>query len=169
MQESTESTLIDFRNGLGDFGGNIVNDGVMGGLSYGSFESVHGCAEFSGEVSLENSGGFASVRCPIAPREMSGKAAFLLRVRGDGKSYKFNVRIDNHADSPSFQRRFTTEADRWIEIRLPFDTFVPTFRGRILDDVRAFDPIGIKSIGFLISDRQQGPFRLEIEWIKAVS
>ena len=49
-----------------------VNDGVMGGLSRGSLRIVAaGVGIFEGEVSLENNGGFASVRATIGPRDLS--------------------------------------------------------------------------------------------------
>ena len=40
--------------------------------------------------------------------------------------------------------------------------------GRALDNVPALDPSAIYQFGFLISDKQAGPFNLEIDWIKAI-
>jgi NADH dehydrogenase [ubiquinone] 1 alpha subcomplex assembly factor 1 len=31
------------------------------------------------------------------------------------------------------------------------------------------DPTKVTSVGFLISDKQEGPFQLEVAWIKATS
>ena len=43
---------------------------------------------------------------------------------------------------------------------------MPTFRGRILTDVPPLNPAKVSSVGFLISDKQKGPFKLEVAWIK---
>ena len=45
--------------------------------------------------------------------------------------------------------------------------FVPTFRGRVLSGEPLLDPAKVTSVGFLISDKQAGPFQLEVAWIKA--
>ena len=68
----TELTLIDFSNASAA-GWQIVNDSVMGGISRSTLQ-LHedGYALFSGTVSLENNGGFASVRTRAqAPMDLS--------------------------------------------------------------------------------------------------
>jgi monofunctional biosynthetic peptidoglycan transglycosylase len=47
-------------------------------------------------------------------------------------------------------------------VDLPFARFVPTFRGRRLDGEPPLDPSRIATLGLMVSDRQLGPFRLEI-------
>jgi len=146
----------------------IVNDDVMGGVSTSRFEILtNGSAVFSGVVSLENNGGFASVRSAPAVQNLAGVDAFVLRVRGDGRSYKFTARTDRSFDSAIYQTSFTTRPGEWAEHRLPLKQFVPTFRGRVLADAPPLDPARVVSVGFLIADKQAGPFQLEIAWIKA--
>ena len=53
-------------------------------------------------------------------------------------------------------------------IEAPYRDFVPTFRGRILHDVPPIDPGAIRQFGFLIADKKEGPFRIEIDSIKAL-
>ena len=48
---------------------------------------------------------------------------------------------------------------------LPFDEFEPGFRGRLLPDQPKIDPTFIRQIGFMITDKQQGDFRLEVKRI----
>jgi hypothetical protein len=71
-------------------------------------------------------------------------------------------------DSAIYQMVFQTSPGDWTEHRLPFKDFVPTWRGRVLSGEPPLDPAQVTSVGFLISDKQAGPFRLEIAWIKAV-
>jgi NADH dehydrogenase [ubiquinone] 1 alpha subcomplex assembly factor 1 len=144
----------------------VVNDDVMGGVSSSQFSVINGVALFRGEVSLENNGGFASVRSLPSRHDFSGSDAFLIRVRGDGRRYKFTTRTDRSFDGPMYQASFLTKKGEWEELRLPMKDFVPTFRGRVLPDQPPLDPAKVTSVGFLVSDKQAGPFQLEVAWIK---
>ena len=140
----------------------------MGGLSSsGLKQSSNETAIFSGNVSLENNGGFASVRAYLRNIDLTNHSGIIIRVKGDGKDYNFRIRTDSRFDGASYSLKFKTESEKWIEIKLPFSKFVPTFRGRILRNVKPIDPEEIRQIGILISDYQAGGFQLEIDWIKA--
>jgi len=165
---ATNKTLFDFQAATNTTAWEVVNDDVMGGVSTSQFQvQTNGCAVFSGTVRLENNGGFASVRSAPVRENFTGLTAFVLRVRGDGHSYKFSVRTGAGFDTPLYQCSFITKPGEWEEHRLAFSDFVPTFRGRVLTDVPPLNPAKVNSVGFLISDKQAGPFRLEIGWIKA--
>jgi len=143
-----------------------INDGVMGGVSSGSLRSDPAeYAVFSGSVSFENSGGFASVRSAPADLDLRGYRGISLQVRGDGKSYRLTLKLSPEFDGVIHMARFTAEEGGWRTVQLPFDGFIPTFRGRTLNDIPPVDPREIKSIGFMIADRQEGPFRLDIRAI----
>lgn len=165
---ATDKTLFDFKAATNSPAWEVVNDDVMGGVSTSQFQVLtNACAVFSGTVRLENNGGFASVRSAPVGENLTGLTAFVLRVRGDGRGYKFSVRTGASFNSQLYQTSFTTKQGEWEEHRLAFSDFVPTFRGRILTDVPLLNPAKVNSVGFLISDKQAGPFRLEIAWIKA--
>jgi monofunctional biosynthetic peptidoglycan transglycosylase len=165
---ATNKTLFDFQAATNSPAWEVVNDDVMGGVSTSQFQVLtNGCAVFSGTVRLENNGGFASVRSAPVRENLTGLTAFVLRVRGDGRRYKLTVRTDAGFDTPLYQCAFTTRRGEWEEHRLAFSDFVRTFRGRVLTDVPPLNPARVNSVGFLISDKQAGPFRLEIGWIKA--
>ena len=105
---------------------------------------------------------------PVRDIGLMNEDYFLIRVRGDGQRYKFTVKMMSTLGwlAPSYQCSFDTRAGRWEELRLPFSRFSPTFRGRVLRDQPPIDPSRIRSIGLMISDKQAGPFRLNIEEIK---
>jgi monofunctional biosynthetic peptidoglycan transglycosylase len=156
--------LFDFQASTNLSPWQLVNDDVMGGLSTSSFRLTNGKAVFQGQVSLENNGGFASARSLPARHDLPGGDTFVVRVRGDGRRYKFTVRTD--LSSATYQCAFTTRKGEWEEHRLPFNQFVATFRGRVLSNEPQLDAGKVTSVGFLISDKQVGPFQLDIAWIK---
>jgi monofunctional biosynthetic peptidoglycan transglycosylase len=164
---SSEEVLFDFANPT-NANWQIVNDDVMGGVSTSIFRITNGVAVFRGEVSLEYNGGFASVRTLPARFDLGEASEVVLRVRGDGRRYKFTARMDSSLHGPLCQSAFTTTKGKWQEVRLPLEDFVPTFRGRVLAGEPPLSASELTSIGFLISDKQDGPFRLEIGWIKAI-
>lgn len=160
--------LVDFRQSEAVQGWNVINDGVMGGVSTSQFTHRIDKVVFSGVVSLQNNGGFASVRSAPEPLDLSAFQGIVLRVRGDGKVYKFNLRTDNSRNSINYRHAFETKAGEWITVELPFADFQPSFRGRIVTEAPPLDTTIIVTLGFLIADRQQGPFRLEIKTISAI-
>lgn len=165
---ASEKILFAFQGNTNSPVWQIVNDDVMGGVSTSRFQVLtNGVAVFSGVVSLENNGGFASVRSSPVRQDLSGTDAFVLRVRGDGRRYKFTVRTETGFNAPNYQADFTTKPGEWVEHRLPFKDFVPTFRGRVLTEMPPLNPSKIASLGILISDQQEGSFKLEVAWIKA--
>jgi monofunctional biosynthetic peptidoglycan transglycosylase len=166
-ETASDKILFDFTTTTNSPAWQIVNDDVMGGVSTSRFEISTNGAVFSGAVSLENNGGFASVRSSSVRRNLSGCDAFVLRARGDGRRYKFTVRTETGFDTPVYQCAFTTRRGEWEEHRLPFKDFVPTFRGRVLTEAPPLNPAEVSSLGLLISDKQAGAFKLELAWVKA--
>lgn len=146
----------------------VVNDGVMGGLSQSEIiPSPDDTAVFRGTLSLENNGGFSSTRTRPGSFELGGYDTLGIRIRGDGRSYQFRIRTDEQIDGIAYRQVFTTLKNEWMTIQLPLEDFVAVFRGRPLSDAVPLAAEQIRQIGFLIADEQPGPFRLEIDWIKA--
>jgi NADH dehydrogenase [ubiquinone] 1 alpha subcomplex assembly factor 1 len=85
----------------------------------------------------------------------------------NSRRYKFTARTDRSFDSALYQIAFMTKKGEWEEHRLPLKQFVATFRGRVLAEEPPLDAAKVTSVGFLIADKQDGPFRLEIAWVHA--
>ena len=144
----------------------IVNDGVMGGLSYGRLELTGDSeAVFSGNLSLDNNGGFSSIRAYYPPN-LTDLNSIMIRVKGDGRKYSFRVRT-NDSSWASYSHSFETIEDEWVEHSLPLDSFYPSYRGYNLRNMPNLSDLVIKEIGFMISDKNPGKFKLEIDWVKA--
>lgn len=146
----------------------VVNDGVMGGISRGGIESSkNGTAIFSGWLSLENNGGFASIRRRIDRQSLKGCSCLILKVKGDGRIYQFRVRTDGQFDGIAYRALFATNNQAWQSITLFFDHFSASYRGRGVPGAPALCAEDIQQISFLIAEKQPGLFRLEIAEIKS--
>lgn len=147
-----------------------VDDTVMGGVSAGRVRRSGDGLRFEGTVSLDNNGGFSSVRTRPADLGLAGTTAFRLRLRGDGHTYDFTLRRrDLPIRGGSWRATFTTTGEVQ-EITLPLDAFEATSFGRALPDAPSLTGAGarIDSIGFLIADKQEGSFQLQVLSIQAV-
>jgi monofunctional biosynthetic peptidoglycan transglycosylase len=163
MSDTTK--LIDFAAASPDdwF---VVNDDVMGGRSSGGLNAAgSGTAAFEGHVSLENNGGFTTVRTEIPDGALAGGSQILLRVRGDGKRYQLRLHPGRRYDGVAYAASFDAPPGQWTTVVLPLDAFEPTFRGRRPQGAKPLEPARIGQIGIMITDKQEGPFRLEVEWI----
>ena len=167
MEPMTAYILFSFAVAEACAGWYSIDDPVMGGLSWSRTEcTTPGSMRFSGVVSLENNGGFASIRSAAGTYDVGGYDGIRLRVKGDGRTYKLNLKPDSGFDGVQYQASFETSG-MWQDIELPFAAFEPRFRGRLVRDAPPLDPSRVASFGFLISDKQAGPFALEIERIEA--
>lgn len=142
----------------------VVNDGVMGGVSSSRISSSSDGLLFSGELSLENNGGFASVRTRVQPGEERSNLV-RLEVRGDGRRYQFRIRQDDRFDGVAWSAPFDTSPD-WSAVELPLAGFEPVFRGRSVPQAGPVVPERISQVGFLLADKNPGPFSLEVRSIE---
>lgn len=142
-----------------------INDDVMGGVSQGSLHGEEDISVFSGELSLENGGGFASVRREPEAFDLSAYSGLTLYVRGDGRRYQLRLRTDRLFDGGAYRALFQPNAGEWQHVNLPWHEFEAVFRGQRLEDAPPLDPAAIQQVGLLIADRRTGPFRLEMAWI----
>ncbi len=140
-----------------------VNDGVMGGLSSSAMKVTgNGTGEFSGILSLENNGGFASVRTALPFVNFSSFSGVEFQVKGDDRQYQLRFRTDNRFDGVSYRAAFTAPAGQWTTVHLAFEDFEPVFRGRIQNNYPPLDTEALQQLIFMLADKNPGPFKLEI-------
>ncbi|MGY8945528.1 MAG: CIA30 family protein [Flavobacteriales bacterium] len=145
----------------------MVNDNVMGGISNSTmYINQKQNLIFSGEVSLDNNGGFASCRLGIEKVNLNGIESFKMRVKGDGKTYKF--RLSERYGSTNYSSNFKTKNGTWLNIEIPLKNLKPMFMGYYSRSLPKLEIKNIRSIGFQISDKQEGKFNLEIMLVQAV-
>ena len=142
----------------------IVDDVVMGGRSLGIFElNNKGNGVFSGSISLENNGGFSSVRYRFEKLILEKFKTIVLKIKGDGKNYQFRIKHKS-SDYASYITSFSSSGE-WQEIEIPIKSMYPSFRGRKLDEPN-FNHEFIEEITFLIANKKNEDFKLLIDKIE---
>jgi len=136
----------------------------MGGKSSGSFKlNSDGYGVFLGDISLENNGGFSSVRYRFEKILINKSTKISIRIKGDGKKYQFRIK-SNSADYYSYISSFSTTGE-WQEIEIPLKDMYPSFRGRKLDQPN-FSNDTFEEITFLIGNKNKEKFQLLIDKIE---
>ena len=178
---ATSKPIFDFSNPTIDIKNTwgTVNDVVMGGVSRSSIGLADNKAVFSGIVSTDNNGGFASVRTRnfTPPMDLSDYEGIELRVIGDGKRYKFITRGESQWDGVGYCYSFDTVYNFPTTIRIPFSDLIPVFRAKTVKEAGELDASKIYSMQLMLSKFEYdgelnpkfeaGSFTLQVEYIKA--
>ncbi len=131
--------------------------------------SDDGVLTFSGELSLENNGGFSSIRSADLNLDLSAAEGLALRVKGDGRTYEVHLTTPARwkGRGITFAGMLPTEDGQWTEVKIPFTQFAGDFRGqRIKDENINFDPATVRGITLELVDKKAGPFELQVDWIR---
>jgi hypothetical protein len=141
----------------------IIDDGVMGGQSQGSFAiDADGNGVFQGKISLENNGGFSSVRYQFDKIQVTKDNIISIRLKGDGKDYQFRVKDKSNANY-SYITTFKTTGE-WQTVDIKLTNLYPSFRGRKLD-LPNFNGESFEEIVFLIGNKKNESFKLILDKI----
>jgi len=127
-----------------------VADTVMGGVSTGEVRDVliagRDAVQLTGDVSLENNGGFIQMAFDLAhgsTLDASGWAGIEMEVFGNGESYELRLRTDQLTRPwQSFRSAFEAGPE-WQTIRIPWGEF----EAHKTD--AAFDPARLRRMGIL--------------------
>lgn len=160
---TTSLMIYDFKANPTTSEWTIVNDGVMGGESQSSMQfHEDGYAVFSGQISLENNGGFASVRHKTTIDAVQDFTYVNLKVKGKPATYQMRFKKSDE-DAHSYVQDFRVTSG-WETIQLKLSDFYPRYRGRSLN-LPNFEAHTIREVAFLIGNQKEEEFQLDIDKI----
>ncbi|KAJ1923570.1 hypothetical protein IWQ60_005795 [Tieghemiomyces parasiticus] len=164
----------------------VGSDQDIGGFSSARLDvTPEGTGVFHGtlsqQVPTDNkivTSGYAAVRTKKLQPTLFGESFWdiqpfrylALRVRGDHRKYLVNLRTSSFIKTDLYQHRlFLRTPGQWETVYIPFQFFAMTNNGSFISQHVDMDREEVENVGLSISDRQDGPFRLELDWIKAVN
>jgi len=164
-----ELELVALASGMSEPGWYVVNDNVMGGRSDGDFRIEEGELHFAGRTNTDG-GGFSSIRTDAVELDLAGYDGIRLRVKGDGRRYTWRLTTTARwrGQEIGYWADFDTVEGAWRTVDIPFSSFVPLYRGTRLDGPE-LDRAQITGMGLMIYDKQDGPFELRLESVRAYS
>lgn len=164
-----DDKIINFGNTGNTKNWTIVNDGVMGGLSQSTAVAYDDYVLFSGNTSLKNNGGFASYRSPYEELDLSPYKAVEIRFKSTGRT--FSIQLDPYKRwwNPNYKSNFSNTTNEWTVVKIPLANFEEYRIGRKTGDkIKLSQLDDIKRLGIIIFDKKEGPFELQIDYIKFI-
>ncbi|NCA81377.1 MAG: CIA30 family protein [Opitutae bacterium] len=159
-------TVFDFSQDADVSGWEIQDDVVMGGVSQGQFAvNEEGNAVFTGNVSLENDGGFSSLQYGFDPVDVSTYRAIHIRLKSDGKRYQLRVESEKNVRH-GYAYDFETSGD-WQTVEIPFADMYAIRHGDRLD-LPNYPGQTLAHVQILIGNNRAESFQLEIDklWVQ---
>ncbi|MFT5294631.1 MAG: hypothetical protein ACI9YH_000637 [Colwellia sp.] len=139
----------------------ITNDGVMGGLSYGKMIVEKGSGTFSGQISLDNNGGFSSVFRAVEDLSPSLNK-LVIDIEGDGQLYQLRLMTNINGYRLAYKHDFKTTANKREKFIFQLTDFQATFRGRNINNAPLLTSEDIRDVGFLMTKKITGKFALSV-------
>ncbi|GAB5518905.1 MAG: CIA30 family protein [Rhodothermales bacterium] len=163
----TDQRVIDFGQDKAGQDWRIVNDGVMGGLSQGNAVLADDALYFAGRVSLENNGGFSSVRSPNGMVDLEGAEEVTIRYKTNSYQAAFTMSVSDRFWIPNYRIPLEATMGEWTVINVAL---------RDVQQYRIGEPTGerlrpeaqarIQRIGFITDEKRAGPFELTVDYIR---
>ncbi len=155
----------DFTGGSSRLSWFAVNDGVMGGLSQGTVSLASGALLHTGVINT-NGGGFSSVRAGLPEDALVGYTRLQIRLNTFGRQYAVNFGDNRYRNVSHRALLPASPGDTWQEVFVDFDQTVPTRIGFRVN-AEPFAASAINELSLILSDGADGPFRMEVAWIRA--
>lgn len=101
------------------------------------------------------------------PVDLTGEVGIELRVRGSGRQFELEVDdgLRRYERSVSRRAQFSTTAE-WTLVRVPFSALRSTIFGQAVS-ATPIDLAQIRGVGLYMADGQDGPFRIEVDYIRS--
>jgi len=166
LQEESDCSIIDnFTSEAPSLRWFTVNDGVMGGRSQGVASVEQGTLVHTGFIDT-NGGGFSNVSARLPKGVLVGYNRVKIRLNTYGRGYSISF-DDARYRGVSHQAPIPIgPLDSWHEVFINFDQTVPTIFSRRVNS-KPFLASTIDELSLSLGDGMDGPFRMEVDWIKA--
>ena len=144
----------------------VVLDGVMGGLSTGELTKTQNSFILKGEVSLENNGGFASLRTPYASYDLSDFKTVTIRYRSTGQDFGLTLNKYRRFWYPNFKANLPMTQGEWKEITYALRDFKKYRLGRKMNGTPDTDDLSqIIRLGFISITKAATAYTFEVDRI----
>jgi len=146
----------------GDQSWSVVDDRVMGGMSQSQMDVMADGIRWSGTLSYEQNGGFASMRSTWNPGCIAGMKAVRMRVRGSSDEFAFRMSSSQRYYDPVAEWKFKPTGE-WAWLCFDLEASEITVLGRSTGSkLDPRDVAKIARLGFMRKSGDAGPFWLEV-------
>jgi len=157
---------IDFGQEKSGTNWQVINDGVMGGLSQGRAQLQDNTILFKGKVSLENNGGFASLKSSFQDIDLSAYKQVKIRLKNKGIAFAMTLETNRNWFYPYFKQRIQVQSEDWEVVTLSLEDFNQYRIGQKTGKQLSADDQGaIIRLGIISDEKRAGDFEIEVDYI----
>lgn len=142
----------------------LVHDTVMGGRSNGTLQRLPDASGlyFTGNLSLANNGGFASVEFRLAdPLPDRSFQQVALQIAGDNRQYQLRLKTPFIPGGVAYVANFIAHADEHV-IQFSASDFHGQFRGRRLSNLPPLQFKDVTHFSIMLADKTPGSFGINL-------
>jgi hypothetical protein len=147
-----------------------LTDNVMGGVSTSKIVANAKSLEFSGSISFQNNGGFASLRSPFGKYDLSGYTDVSIRFKSSAQKFALTLENSRNWWEPNYKYQFQSEqSSDWKTVTFKLmdihEEIIGRKTGNVIDKSILKD---VCRIGIITNDKKEGPFSIEIDYIEFI-
>lgn len=166
---STSKKAIDFGTKGNSSDWYVLNDAVMGGLSEGNLTKKANSIIFEGSVSLENNGGFASIRSAYDRYKMASFNQIEIRYRSNAYDFAMTLELFQQFYRPYFKYNLPDTKNEWVIRTIDLKDFKAYSLGKYLGyKLDNKDKNNIIRMGFISDEKRAGAYMIEIDYINFI-
>lgn len=144
----------------------VVVDGVMGGLSQGTVLQSQESIIFRGRISLENNGGFASLRTPYQDYDLSAYKTVTVRYRSTGQDFGLTLSKHRQFWRPQYKTNLPTTNGTWKTLTCNLEDFETYRLGELMPGTPDKEDLsGIIRLGLISNTEAASDFEIEVDKI----
>jgi len=160
------SLIINFQNNDAQ-NWYVVNDVVMGGRSTGEISTSKKSIRFTGMLSLENNGGFASIRSLYKNYNFSDYSKVKIKYKSKNKQFAFLLELSEQWYKPYYKFYLDNTLGKWQVIEIDLKAFEGYQIGKPTGNLLLQEQLSkILRLGFMTTEKQPGPFEFEVDYIE---
>lgn len=146
----------------------MISDNIMGGITKSTLEYQENTLNLSGNISLDNFGGFSSVKTRFNNVDLSAYKGIRIRHKSSNQTFAFTLEDTKNWTLPNYKGDFfNKKQDEWEISTIYFKDFKQYQIGEPTGEKLNLERLkNIVRMGVITTDKREGPFSLEIDYIE---
>jgi hypothetical protein len=171
VNTTTDDSNLDFGNGQNQISNWVlISDNIMGGVSKSKLEYTENTMVLSGNISLDNFGGFSSVKTTFGKHDLSQFKGVKIRFKSSKQKFAFTLEDNKNWTLPNYKGDFCSSKENlWEEKIIYFKDFKEYQIGE--PTAKKLKDTSLKNIvrmGIITTEKKEGPFSIEIDYVEFI-
>ena len=171
LQSFGQSSIIDFGNSAEkNQEWKLLSDNIMGGVTKSKIEYTNNSVLLSGNISLDNYGGFSSIKTKYKSVDLSKYNGIKIKFKSTNQKFAFTLEDNQDWTQPNYKREFSSKKDdTWEEVIIYFKDFQEIVIGETTGNMMKSKSLkNIVRMGIMTYEKKEGPFNLEVDYIEFI-